>query len=220
MIPFIAFFANFDPPARGAPNGAGLFGAIVLILLFLGTFFLIWGYYMVFEIVWSGQTPGKRALGLRVIRENGYPLRAGDAVVRNLIRILDGPPFFGAVLGSLVMLCNDRAKRIGDFAAGTIVVREGKRQRLGELGRLEPGPAGAATAGATAAATADAPVMASLSAADATLVRDFLVRRAEMYPDARSALAQRLAEHLSRRYGYPLPERGGAERFLESLAGG
>ena len=62
--------------------------------------------------------------------------------------------------------------------------------------------------------------MPSLSAEDATLVRDFLVRRAEMYPDARRALALRLAEHVSRRYGYPSPERGGAERFLESLASG
>jgi uncharacterized RDD family membrane protein YckC len=207
------------------------FAVFTLILYALGGFFLLWGYYIVFEIVWSGQTPGKRALGLRVIRENGYPLRPGDAVVRNLIRILDAPPL-GAVVGSLVMLCNDRAKRIGDFAAGTIVVREGKRQRLGELGHIAavPTAAGRGAAGvagapgavgaAAGAASAEMPVMPSLSADDATLVRDFLVRRAEMYPDARSALAVRLAEHLSRRYGYPSPERGAAERFLESLASG
>ena len=212
------------------------FAVLTLVLYALGSFFLLWGYYLVFEIVWSGQTPGKRALGLRVIRENGYPIRAGDAVVRNLIRILDAPPL-GAVVGSLVMLCNDRAKRIGDFAAGTIVVREGKRQRLGELGGIgavsatpaaraatapgegpagEPGRSGGAGDGSAASGA----VMPSLSAEDATLVRDFLVRRAEMYPDARRALALRLAEHVSRRYGYPSPERGGAERFLESLASG
>ena len=105
----------------------------------------------------------------------------------------------------------------------TIVVREGKRQRLGELGGIGAVPA-AVPAGAASAAPAtssgEVAVMPSLSAEDATLVRDFLVRRAEMYPDARRALALRLAEHLSRRYGYPSPERGGAERFLESLASG
>jgi uncharacterized RDD family membrane protein YckC len=189
---------------------------LVLILYALGGFFLLWGYYILFEILWSGQTPGKRALSLRVIRENGYPIRPGDAVVRNLIRILDAPPF-GAVIGSLVMLCNDRAKRLGDFAAGTIVVREGRRQRLGEIGHLQGVQSSGSQSGAT---TSDGAVMPSLNAEDATLVRDFLVRRAEMYPDARSALALRLAGHISRRYGYPTAERGGAERFLESLASG
>ena len=217
--------------------------AVAMILAALAGFFLLWGYYVVFEIVWNGQTPGKRALGLRVIRENGYPLRPGDAVVRNLIRIVDGPPL-GAVVGSLVMLCNDRAKRIGDFAAGTIVVREGKRQRLGELGhigqvgqlgqssqsgqsnQIRPPDQPATAAGApNVSSVSSAPgtpgtaaVMPSLSADDATLVRDFLVRRAEMYPDARRDLAQRLADHLCRRYGLPSPERGRAERLLESLA--
>ena len=51
-------------------------------------------------------------------------------------------------------------------------------------------------------------------------MRDFLVRRAELYPDARDALARQLADHLCRRYGFPIPERGAAERFLESLAAG
>ena len=196
---------------------------IMLILGALAGFFLLWGYYILFEILWSGQTPGKRALGIRVIRENGYPLRPADAVVRNLIRIVDAPPL-GAVVGSLVMLCNDRAKRIGDFAAGTIVVREGKRQRLDQLPQLQTAPSVSATPGVIAPTAAPnaaaAPVMPSLNAEDATLVRDFLVRRAEMYPDARDALALRLAGHLSRRYGYPPPERGRAERFLESLAAG
>ena len=199
---------------------------LVVILGALVVFFLLWGYYLFFEILWSGQTPGKRALGIRVIRENGYPIRPGDAVVRNLIRILDGPPF-GAVVGSLVMLCNSRSKRIGDFAAGTIVVREGNRQRLGQLGSLSglppvPAvpPAAPPSGGPQPPASIPVAVMPSLSAEDATLVRDFLVRRAEMYPAARGALALRLAQHVSRRYGYPSPERGRAEPFLESLATG
>ena len=176
-VAIVSIYVNVMGFRFGGFWDSDLAQVLLLILGALAGFFLLWGYYVVFEIVWSGQTPGKRALGLRVIRENGYPLRAGDAVVRNLIRILDGPPF-GAVFGSLVMLCNDRAKRIGDFAAGTIVVREGKRERLGQLGQLGQPPAApraapanppAVTSGAvsptSAAASPGAPAAPSAPAA-------------------------------------------------------
>src|SRR4029078_5649079 len=87
------------------------------------------GYYMVFEILWNGQTPGKRLVGVRVMRENGYPIRPVDAVIRNLVRIVDWlPATYG--IGVLTMLLNKRSKRLGDFASGTIVVREGARTRV------------------------------------------------------------------------------------------
>ena len=221
---FILFIVLYSPARLGnaagglVPGDAGVWlGVLVLIFVSLGVFFLLWGYYMVFEIVWSGQTPGKRALGIRVIRENGYPLRAGDAVVRNLVRIIDGPPA-GAVVGALVMLFNERAKRLGDFAAGTIVVREGRRQRLDQLpgfSGLTPAPGGRRAAPPPSAAPGAVPI---LSAEDATLLRDFLVRRRDLYGAARVTLARRLALHLSRRYGLPEPARGRDEVFLESLA--
>src|SRR5438128_1275731 len=69
-------------------------GVIGLALLALGIFAVTNGYFILFEIVWSGQTPGKRLVGLRVIRESGYPLRPVDAVIRNLVRIVDWLPFF------------------------------------------------------------------------------------------------------------------------------
>ncbi len=215
---------------------------VLLIVAFLGGFFLLWGYYMLFEIIWSGQTPGKRALGLRVIRENGYPIRPGDAVVRNLIRVIDGPPF-GAAIGSLVMLLNSRSKRLGDYVAGTIVVREGKRLRLadvvgdaqstggpGSTGRTAwsgsvPGSAPSTpstSAGTSAGAASDGARIIALRAEDATLVRDFLVRRAEMELTPRRQLARRLAEYLARRYGLEAalgqhPGQGGDEAFLAGL---
>lgn len=225
----------------------------LLILVFLGGFFLLWGYYLVFEIIWSGQTPGKRALGLRVIRENGYPIRPGDAVVRNLVRIIDGPPF-AAVVGALVMLLNERSKRLGDFAAGTIVVREGKRLRLadvvGNVGNVERTPLPAASlsperaavtapvvlstavstssAGGTVATASSAETArpVALRPEDATLVRDFLVRRGEMDTPARTQLARRLADHVANTYGLTATLAGrrqegviqtANERFLEEL---
>src|SRR5712691_9898833 len=111
-----------SPLGLGAPLGragtALLFGLLALAILVVTS-----GYFMIWEIVWNGQTPGKRLVGVRVIRENGYPLRPVDAVVRNLVRVVDWLPFFYG-LGMLIMLLNSRSRRLGDFASGTIVVRE------------------------------------------------------------------------------------------------
>jgi uncharacterized RDD family membrane protein YckC len=176
-------------------------GWIMLALFALCLFVVTIGYYMLFEILWSGQTPGKRLVGLRVLRENGYPIRPVEAVIRNLVRIVDALPIFYAI-GVITMLLNSRAKRLGDFAAGTIVVREGSHATFAMPDQV----------------LANTPLRGpSLRADDATLVRDFLVRRHAMNPQARTALAARLAEALSIRYG--LPPEGDAETFLERLAG-
>src|SRR6202163_1126970 len=100
--------------------------ALVIAFFALAIFLVTSGYYILFEILWSGQTPGKRLVGVRVIRENGYPIRPIDAVIRNVVRIVDWLPFIYGV-GVLTMLLNKRARRLGDFASGTIVVREGAR---------------------------------------------------------------------------------------------
>ena len=189
-----ALLSAFD---AGRGPGAGM----LLIAIFgLAVFLVTGGYYMLFEILWNGQTPGKRVLGLRVIRENGYPIRPVDAVVRNLVRIVDWLPFWYGV-GLLTMLLNARARRLGDFASGTLVVREGAR---GAAAVLRP-------------AVPPAARTLALSSTDATLVRDFLTRRVTMHADARSRLAGRLATALARRYG--VPPAADPERFLEGLAG-
>jgi uncharacterized RDD family membrane protein YckC len=179
----------------------------ILILGALAGFFLLWGYYVLFEILWSGQTPGKRALGLRVIRENGYPIRPGDAVVRNLIRIVDGPPF-GAVIGSLVMLCNDRAKRIGDFAAGTIVVRE----RPAELPRPLPS--------VDQSLLLPPHLAGAFKSTDILLARDFLRRAPTLLPGRRDALRTQIAATLRARLaaiGQAPPDLTG-EQLLAAVA--
>ena len=127
---------------RGGDSRRPLASFIVIALFVVALFALTLGYHMVFEIIWNGQTPGKRVTGIRVIRENGYPIRPVDAVIRNVVRIVDYLPFAYAV-GVFTMLFNDRARRLGDFAAGTIVVREGPqlRHRLSYLrGHRRRGP--------------------------------------------------------------------------------
>jgi uncharacterized RDD family membrane protein YckC len=89
----------------------------------LALFFLEWAYYVVFEAVWNGTTPGKRALRLRVVKAGGYPLSFMDAVLRNLLRTADFLPV-GYLLGLLAMAWDGRFARLGDRVAGTMVVIE------------------------------------------------------------------------------------------------
>jgi uncharacterized RDD family membrane protein YckC len=87
--------------------------------------FVIWsGYFAVFEWLWHGQTPGKRWLRLRVIREDGRPVTVWEAAARNLIRIFDMMPFPFYSVGLLSVFLSSRDQRVGDFVAGTVVVRE------------------------------------------------------------------------------------------------
>ncbi len=86
--------------------------------------FVVWyGYFVYFETVWSGQTPGKRHGRLRAVREGGLPMNFTSAAVRNLVRTVDFLPIM-YILGAIVILCSGSNKRLGDIAAGTLVVKE------------------------------------------------------------------------------------------------
>jgi uncharacterized RDD family membrane protein YckC len=178
----------------------GQYADVALLALFvLAVFAITNGYYMLFEILWSGQTPGKRLVGVRVLRENGYSIRPIDVVIRNLVRIVDWLPLVYGV-GVLTMLLNQRSRRLGDFASGTIVVREASRgaSRIVISPRLAESPG------------------VALSSSDASLVRDFLIRRGSMNVAARGDIARRLAEALAARYSLRL--HGDYEQFLEQLS--
>src|SRR5690606_31901397 len=92
-------------------------------------FFVDWGYGIVLEYYWRGQTLGKRLLGLRVMDEQGLHLTFSQVAVRNLLRVFDSIPVFYAV-GGLAMVLSPRRQRLGDLAANTIVVRAPRALRL------------------------------------------------------------------------------------------
>lgn len=110
-------------------QGAGYLLAAVLVIIF---FLIFWGYFVLFETIWNGQTPGKRAGRLRVIRRDGQPVRAGEVMIRNIVRLVDLLPGFYGV-GLVTMFIDKDARRLGDLAAGTIVVREGEQTRLRDV---------------------------------------------------------------------------------------
>jgi uncharacterized RDD family membrane protein YckC len=97
--------------------------AIMIMVIFV----IFAAYFIVFEWLWNGQTPGKRLLKLRVIREDGRPLTLWEAIARNLLRIFDAVPGFVIPIysmGLIVIFLSNRDQRVGDIFAGTVVVRE------------------------------------------------------------------------------------------------
>jgi len=99
----------------------------IIALMILALFLIFSGYFVLFEWLWNGQTPGKRLLKLRVIRDDGRPLTLWESIARNLLRICDAVPGFVLPIysvGLIVIFLSDRDQRVGDLFAGTVVIRE------------------------------------------------------------------------------------------------
>lgn len=174
-------------------------------LFFLGVFVLYSGYYALFEIFWNGQTPGKRLVRIRVISDSGRPINVFEAVLRNLLRIVDqfpGP----YVVGIISVFLTARNKRVGDIVAGTVVVHEKAMQEV------QPD-----FAAATAASATPAPAL-QITADELELIERFLQRRYDLSPEVRRQSAEQIANRLRARLGPSADEPAGAEDYLESLA--
>lgn len=126
MVVLIALIITFLIISDVADLGSRLTSAPkwVIALLVIIQFLIVNGYFAIFEWIWRGQTPGKRWLKLRVIREDGRPISFFEAMTRNLLRLIDFmvPPFYS--IGLVSVFATERDQRVGDLVAGTVVVRE------------------------------------------------------------------------------------------------
>jgi uncharacterized RDD family membrane protein YckC len=116
-----------------------LLGGVGLALIGIGVFLIEWFYPVVFEMR-DGATPGKRAMGIYVIQDNGTPVTPSASVIRNFLRTADFLPLLYAT-GLLTMLVNRHFKRLGDLAAGTLVVyreQQKKRELLPQVDASKP----------------------------------------------------------------------------------
>jgi len=194
--------SRIEPAAKHvvASGSEKIVEAIAIALLVAVVFAIFFGYFIVFETFWNGQTPGKKAIGIRVVRDGGYPVDFGAALVRNLIRV--GEMAIGSyVLSAVSMLLSAENKRLGDFAAGTIVVRD-ERLALPEIPANEAEPVYSATR--------------YLSGEERSLIKRFLDRRDELAPERRSELAAQLAGRVRERVPADLA-RLDDESLLERL---
>src|SRR6185312_14173851 len=190
LIAITFFFAK----SGGAPAQA-MSTSLALAVMVLIQFVILWGYYVVFEALDDGRTIGKRLQRLRVVRDGGYSITFGASAVRNLMRIIDMQPglFYG--VGMISAFVSKSGKRLGDMAAGTIVVKED----LVRTPAAEPAPA-------PGAAADPAPLHAVLSADEFELLERFSQRQRDLDSGRRADLAAQLAE----RFAFALAEYSGS----------
>ena len=177
----------------------------ITAILFLVYFILMYGYFMLFESIWNGQTPGKRLTHIRVIRDSGQPITAIDAVGRNLLRIVDQLPFAYGI-GVLCAWVSPQSKRLGDYVAGTVVVHEKPFE--------------------TVAPQWDAPAQAAthqygasrLTPEEFALVETFLSRRSALEAGVRYDTAAGIVRRIESKLTLPLEGKPSAERLLEDLS--
>jgi uncharacterized RDD family membrane protein YckC len=135
IIVYAVLFLLFGGLAAGSDltSGAGeqITGWLIAVFSLLA-FALFWGYYIFFEVAWNGRSPGKKWASLRVICADGSPITLTESIIRNLVRLVDFLPLYYA-LGVLIMFIDARARRLGDLAAGTLVVRDGGPVTLASL---------------------------------------------------------------------------------------
>ncbi|MBI4782042.1 MAG: RDD family protein [Oscillatoriophycideae cyanobacterium NC_groundwater_1537_Pr4_S-0.65um_50_18] len=151
-------------------------------IAFLASFFIFAGYFVFFEVLWQGQTPGKRMAKIRVIRDNGRPIKMAQATLRALLRPLDDFFFVGAFL----IFFGRREKRIGDWVAGTVVIQENRAQSNSGIRVSQE-------ARQLAESLPQVVDLTQLLPDDFAVIREYLQRRDFMETQARSELSLKLA---------------------------
>lgn len=197
----------------GVPGGivAGIAVAVLIVVVFV----VFFGYHVAFETWASGRTPGKRWTGLRVVRRSGAPVTFLTSAVRNVLRLVDFLPTLYGV-GVIAILASTHNQRLGDLAAGTLVVREGRASTspaqlaLSTTEMLDRSWAGAAPG-------APAWDVSAVSAEELATVRQFLARRPYLTADARNRLGFELATRLRPKVVGPSDDMH-PEAFLAELA--
>lgn len=179
----------------------GMSSGFIVALLSLVSFAFFWGYYIFFEMRWNGSSPGKRQVGIRVIRADGTPITLAESVIRNLVRLVDFLP--GAYgLGLVTMFIDSKARRLGDLAANTLVVREQTAVSLESLNQTSaPGnPVVSRAPGAAEREAAKWPVE-KLTEADIQLAESLLQRYNDL-PNG-FTLANQILNRLTERMELP-----------------
>lgn len=221
LVIFVILASNL--PKSTAPVGAGA-EKWAMAFLIIVAFLLYWGYFTLFEAFWNGQTPGKKLCKLRVIRDSGRQITLFESMTRNFLRIVDDLPGFYAV-GVITMWCNRQNKRLGDLAAGTLVVHE----RAAEAPLWTGAVSRTITAHVFAEAPAEPPIspnpvelpadaVARLTADDLNVIDHFFARAIDIDVARRVELAERLAQQMTARMGVEMPANATPERVLESIA--
>ena len=203
----------------------------------LSIFLLNWGYFTLFEAFWHGRTPGKRIARIRVIQRSGRAIGIIESMARNFIRYVDQIPFFYAV-GVVAVFATRQHQRLGDLAAGTLVVRDREQETPLWADTGVPADRSSSVGWNTGTRTFTAPVFAQanaipephqavalsssgivrLSSTDLEVLEGFFARRLDLPLPTRQLLAQRIADAIQTKSGLEQPPGVRVETFLEATA--
>jgi uncharacterized RDD family membrane protein YckC len=189
----------------------------------LSLFLLNWGYFTLFEAFWHGRTPGKRVARIRVIQQSGRAIGIFESMARNFIRYVDQIPFFYAV-GVIAVFATRQHQRLGDLAAGTLVVRDREQETplWAETGtRTFTAPSFPQVSNfpdPQATLSLSAVAISRLSSTDLEVLEGFFARRLDLPLTTRQNLALRIAEAIQAKSGLELPPSVSVETFLEATA--
>ena len=210
----------FQPALRAFSNLSYQWTVAILTLIL---FLLNWGYFTLFEAFWNGRTPGKRIARIRVIQRSGRPIGIFESMARNFVRYVDQLPFFYAV-GVIAVFVTRQHQRLGDLAAGTLVVRDREQEAplWGETGaRTFTAPVfsqGSVAPEPHLAISLPATDIAKLSSSDLEVLEGFFSRRLDLPLPTRQALARRIAGAIQAKSGLEQPPGVSVETFLEATA--
>lgn len=194
IVSFILILNALNLPLFGSEISAWVYAVLGMI-----AFIFYWGYYIFFEIFWNGQSPGKRRVGIRVIRTDGTPITLSESLIRNLTRAVDFlPAAYG--IGIITMFIDKQSRRLGDLAAGTIVVHDRAPISIQSLSVKRSVNLG--MQGLTKVSLDGFPIE-RLTNDDLSLIEDFLIRRDQL--THRESLAIQILNTLHQRLGLPLP---------------
>ena len=191
------------------PSAPGL-GSWLIAIPVLMCFVIFVGYFVFFETLWQGQTPGKRLAQIRVIRDDGRPIALPQATLRSLLRTFDDLSFF--MVGFLLIAVGKKEKRLGDWVAGTVVIQE-QRSKPGTIQVLDE-----AKARQVADSLREEQDISRLLPDDFAVVREYLRRRSKLSNHARATVSLRLAQQVQQRLGMDgLPFNMSPNSFLEGV---
>ncbi len=210
MIFVLLLIAGFAGALTGSVQ---LSQTLQTVFMVIALFILYQGYYIFFEVRWKGQSPGKRLMKLRVISENGIPVTFYQAAIRNILRIIDMlPPVFfipSYGLGSLSLMVSQNSKRIGDYAAGTLVIKEQGFHGFEIFASVQTQPA--------YTNKIQIPMTNRIQGLDYYILREFFFRKNTLHPEQRLRIAGRLASHIRKKLNIDIQDSGNDIRFLDDL---
>src|SRR5579872_4803683 len=182
LVLLIFWGISLAAPPAGVPSRSEmhLSESIAIAIVVAIVFLVFFGYFILFEALWNGQTPGKKLLGLRVVRDGGHPVDFGASAIRNLVRVGEASLGF-YLISAIAATLSKENKRLGDLAAGTIVVRDARPATLETI---------------VAQSEARAGRIQALTQEEHALIDRFVSRRASLDRHVRAEMAYKLAARI------------------------